>query len=274
MRKLDQKDIKKYSFEVLCDIHEICEKHDISYSLTGGTLIGSIRHNGFIPWDDDIDIMMSRKDYDKFINIVKEGTTVFRLLANETCGSTYNYPFAKACHKKTVLIENGIENCGEELGVYVDIFPVDGAGNSYILAKLYSSTFQILHGLKLMSCWTKYRKSKLRKWYFEPPRLICYYLSKCIGTKIIDKCMKKYIDVFSFENSKYAGRLVGDYGNKEIMSKYIFDIKIDVIFENKKFKAIAEYDTFLRNLYGDYMCFPPVEKQVTHHDFIAYEKIV
>lgn len=272
MVKLTTTEIKKYAFEVLCDLDKICRENNISYSLTGGTLIGAVRHEGFIPWDDDIDIMLVRSEYNRLIDILRKNENdklCFTLLSKESSGSEYIYPFAKACHKKTELIEDGMEN-SIKLGVYVDIFPIDGAGKSEKSAKLHASLFQIVHGMMLMSGWKEFKKSKLRKLYYEPLRYICYIMSRLFGKRNIEKMLSLFINRYSYDEAVYAGRLVGDYGRKEVMTRKVFDEYTEVIFEEKPFMAIKAYDAFLTKLYGDYMSLPPVEKQVSHHQFSAY----
>lgn len=270
MKRLDINDIKKLSFEVLCQIRDVCEANGIAYSLTGGTLLGAVRHQGFIPWDDDIDIMMPRPDYDRFLQIVKSGDFGFDLLAAESCGEAYGYPFAKACHRNTLVIERGVQESGLPLGVYVDIFPVDGAGNSYRAAKLRTMVFQFLHGLKITSNWTCYHRSKLRKWYYEPPRYICYLLSRLLGRRRIDRAIDAFLRGKDYRRCAFAGRLVGDFGSMEIMPRTLFDETTKMSFEGQLFSAVKDYDTFLSRLYGEYMQLPPKEKQVTHHEFEAY----
>lgn len=273
MRKLEINEIKKLSFEVLCSIREVCIRHNISYSLTGGTLIGAVRHKGFIPWDDDIDIMMPRPDYDKFIEIVKNGDCPqFNLMAVEINGMDYPYPFAKACHPDTVLIEDKTRQSGIQLGVYVDVFPVDGIAQTYLGAKIRCAMFQFLHGLKVTSNWTSYRRSKLRKWYFEPFRYVCYLVSKIIPKKSINKMLDSFVRRKVYSKSKYAGRLVGDFGTREIAKRSLFEEKTTVEFEHETFDAVADYHSFLTNLYGDYMTLPPIEKRVTHHEYEAYTR--
>ena len=270
MKKLSIDEIKQYSFDVLCAVRDICEMHDISYSLTGGTLIGAIRHKGFIPWDDDIDIMIPRPDYDKFIRVVQEDNLPINVLSKEICGLGYPYAFAKACNPYTELVEKDTIESHVKLGVYVDIFPIDGIGKTYRGARLRTMMFQFLHGLQISSNWTKFRRSKLRKWYYEPLRYICYLFSKLLGRKMIDRWLDWFLRKVDFESANYAGRLVGDFGSREVMEQTIFLKTTKVEFEGQLFDAIADYDTFLTRLYGDYMKLPPKEKCVTHHEFEAY----
>lgn len=268
--RLEIEEIKRLSFEVLCGFRQICRENGLRYSLTGGTLLGAVRHQGFIPWDDDIDVMMPRPDYDRLMALGKTQKLPFRLLSKEICGGAYPYPFAKACHGNTVLIEEDTRQDGVPLGVYVDIFPVDGIGNTARTGRIRCSLFQVLHGLEICANWTSYRRSNLRKWYYEPARYVCYLLSRCLGRRRIDRMLQRVISACDFEHSAYAGRLVGDYGSREVMPRCVFTELTEAPFEGEQFSVIRQSDHFLRQLYGDYMQLPPKEKQVTHHHFSAY----
>ena len=267
MKELTNAEIKQCSFSVLKQLRAVCQENGLRYSLTGGTLLGAVRHQGFIPWDDDIDIMMPRPDYDRLIAIVREGDPGFDLRCAELEGDAYGYSFAKACCRGTLLEEEGIR---QSIGVCGDIFPVDGAGNSLRTAKLRGKFFVFLHGLKISSNWTNYHRSKLRKWYYEPLRYGCYLLSKLLGRRFIHGRMERFLRKKDYSITAYAGRLVGDYGSKEIFPRELFEKTIPVTFEGEQFCGIADYDTFLTRLYGDYMTLPPEHKQVTHHVFKAY----
>ncbi len=272
MRRLEIPEIKERIFAVLCAVRDLCEKHGIRYSLTGGTLLGAVRHGGFIPWDDDIDIMMPRPDYDRFIAIVKETGAPFDLFCAEIRGDAYGYPFAKACDPDTLVIEAGMDEKNVRFGVYVDIFPVDGIADTLSAAKRRCACFTFLHGLKITSVWSGYHRSKLRKWYFEPLRYVCYLASRVIGRKRIDAMLEKSMRKKPYAEAVYAGRLVGDFGVREIAPRSLFDSLSVISFEGEPFSAVTDAHTFLTNLYGDYMTPPPKEKQVSHHDFQAYAK--
>ncbi len=272
MRRLGIAEIKEKAFSVLCDLRDVCEANGIAYSLTGGTLLGAVRHGGFIPWDDDIDIMMPRPDYERFIALAKERELPFDLYCAEIHGEAYGYPFAKACAKETLVIEAGMDERTEPFGVYVDIFPIDGIGDTLSEAKRRCARFQFLHGLKITSVWSRYHRSKLRKWYFEPLRYICYLLSKMLGRKRIDRMLEKFLRKKEYGQCTYAGRLVGDFGVKEIAPRSLFEQRTKLSFEGERFDAVADAHTYLTNLYGDYMTPPPKEKQVSHHEFEAYAK--
>ena len=270
MKELSVEQIRACSFQVLKALAEVCRENGLSYSLTGGTLLGAVRHRGFIPWDDDIDIMMPRPDYDRLIRIMGQGDYGFDLRCRELDGEAYGYPFAKACCRGTLVREAGVVESEKPIGVFVDIFPVDGAGNRYNCAKIRTMCFQILHGLKVMSNWSRYHTSKLRKRYYEPLRYICFLLSRMLGRKRIDRMMERVLRRKSYENSRWAGRLVGDHGCRELMPKSLFEDRIPMTFEGETFQGVRDYDRFLSSLYGAYMQLPPAEKQVTHHAFQAY----
>lgn len=272
LEELTAKEIKEIALGVLCQLRDICDKLGIEYSLDGGTLLGAVRHKGFIPWDDDIDVLMTRPNYDKFIAYCKENETPFGLASHET-DENYTELYAKAYDKGTVCKELFVNRSNAEYGVYVDIFPVDGLGNSEKQAKklLHKSLFK--RSLLTAANWQKFFKSKTRKWYVEPVRFVFYVLARCVNRQKLIKKIEKIYKGYGLGNCEKAGVVCGCYGDREIMDRAVFDGYTEIEFENGKFKATARYGEFLANLYGDYMSLPPEEKRVTHHTFKAYRKI-
>ena len=256
---------------MLTQIDEICEKQGLRYSLAFGTLIGAIRHGGFIPWDDDIDIAMPRPDYDKFIEYCKQNETPFNLVCTYT-DKRFGYMFAKACDKNTEVVENRANRYGCPLGVFVDIFPIEGLGDTQAQAEKNFMKKEFSRELLVASNWKKFFRSKTRSILVEPIRLAFYILSRAVNPHKRIKNIEKFYRNIDFDKSQYAGVVCGAYRKREIMKREIFSQYTKVEFEGKQFFAFADYDGYLTSLYGDYMTPPPVEKQVTHHDYTAYYK--
>ena len=163
-KQIDIDDLKQIEFELLCKFHELCEKLNLRYSLGGGTLLGAIRHKGYIPWDDDIDVMMPRPDYNKFIGYCINNQTEFKLKCYET-DKNYVDLSAKIYNPNTILEENDVLEENEKFGVYIDIFPVDGLGNTYKEAKKAFSSTAFKRNLLVAAQWGKFQKSKTHAWY-------------------------------------------------------------------------------------------------------------
>lgn len=271
MKELLLEDLKSIELEILIEIDQICQRENIRYSLTAGTLLGAARHKGFIPWDDDIDLFMPRSDYNKFIDYCIKHKTKFKLISSST-DSRYGYLFAKAIDTSTVVEELVADTKGIEMGVCVDIFPVDGLGNTYGDAlKLFDST-KFQRELLIAANWKKFFRSKTRSWKYEPIRFIFFLMSRFVSRERLIASIEKKLSKASYEESKYAGCVCSAYRAKEIMEAHIFEEYIEMDFEGMKFKAFKEYDKYLTAIYGDYMKLPPEEKRVTHHMFKAYYK--
>lgn len=130
MQKIETlRELQMAIFKVLCDVADLCEEQGFRYTLAGGTMLGAIRHKGFIPWDDDIDIMLPRPDYEALIEYCRTHETKFKLLCNKI-DSRYGYLFAKAWDPKTKIVEQKGNRHNIDYGLYVDIFPLDSAGDS------------------------------------------------------------------------------------------------------------------------------------------------
>ena len=271
MREINLEEMKKIELRTLEEIDAICKKNGFRYSLCGGTLLGAVRHKGFIPWDDDIDILMPRKDYDAFVKYCVGNDTPFVLLCAET-EPNYGYIYAKAIAKDTVIVEKTANRRHVDLGVFVDVFPLDGMGHDLESAKKTFNKTRFYRELLVASNWKKFFRSKTRSWIYEPIRFAFFILSRFAKQdKLIDK-IQSTARKTDFDSSVYAGNLGGTYRFRETMETSIQNEFIDIEFEGKKFSAMKNYDKYLTNLYGDYMQLPPEEKRITHHTFDAYYK--
>lgn len=264
------KGMQEVVFAILCDIDDFCRNNHIRYYLSGGTCLGAIRHKGFIPWDDDMDIMMPRPDYERFINYCEENKTGFSLITYQN-EKDYNGLFAKIWNPSTEIIDSIIE-IKHPFGVSIDVFPLEGLGQSKEEAlKIFRKTSWNRELLNATG-WKKYFRSKTHSIWTEPIRFVMFILSRFADPKSLISKIDKVNLSHSFESSSYAGCVCGSYREQEIMKKDTFEHYIDLPFEGHHFKVIQNYHEYLTKHYGDYMKLPPKEKQETHHTYKAYIK--
>lgn len=270
MQELTLKEIQNIELELLVKFDSICKENNLRYSLGGGTLLGAIRHKGFIPWDDDVDVMLPRPDYEKFVSICMKRETGFNLITYETVNG-YNGLFAKIFDPETIIKDDFMEMTFET-GVNIDIFPIDGLGeNESEALKIFKKTAWN-RGMLVAVLWKKFFRSKTHSILVEPIRFTMFILSRFANPKKILKKVDEENLKHPFEGSKYAGCVCGSYREKEIMPTDTFEKYIEVDFEGEKLRAIANYDAYLTKHYGDYMQLPPADKQQTHHTYKAYRK--
>lgn len=266
MKEMTIDERKKLMLNMLDEIDCFCREKNITYYLTGGTLLGAIRHNGFIPWDDDIDIALKRKDYEKLLNEFKSNSGHIEILDYRN-KNNFIWPGAKIIDNRTTLIENDIKKAS--IGVNLDMFPLDYLPGDYDHAKQFVKKVSIwkkILTLKYLNC--RRERSFLKNLIVILAKLLYLIPDKYLLTKI-DKLSR------SFENNDdcvYICNLAGAWGIREIANKNIFSKAENHLFENKWYMIPVGYDEFLRNLYGDYMVPPPLEKRVSTHTAIAFWK--
>ena len=270
IKEINLEQLKELEVELLTAVDEICNKENFRYSLGGGTLLGAVRHKGFIPWDDDIDVMMPRPDYEAFISYCLNNDVPFKIRSFET-DESYVDTSAKLYNPNTVLQDDNIVG-GSSIGVNIDVFPIDGLGDTYKSAKKTFNSTRFKRNLLVAAQWKKFFKSKTHAWYYEPFRFAFFVLSRFVNkARLFKKIQKKYKKI-DFNSVNFAGAVGGSYREKEILPKTIWTEYTDLPFEGRSFKAIADYDTYMSSIYGDYMKLPPEEKQVSHHTFTAFFK--
>lgn len=268
-RELTSEEVKESQINILRFLDEVCKKNNIQYYLCGGTLLGAVRHKGYIPWDDDIDVMMKRDDYDKLMSIRNNlGNPKYKIYTPfDKSKEPYPYTYAKICDMDTILIEKPTTK-KINLHVYIDVFPIEALGDDEVKSKKYISSFKrkkMLYSVLTLGYYNKsYGSLGHRIFWFLMYLLSKLYSGKRVAKKIEKKCRKKV-----FSNCTYVGDIVAGYGEKECMPKTIFEDQL-FSFEGLEFNSIKDYDTYLKRLYGNYMELPPEEKRVKAHDYEAY----
>ncbi len=264
MREIGLDDVKKIEIEILNTLVTICEENHLRYFLTAGTLLGAVRHEGFIPWDDDIDVGMPRRDYEKLKLILHNRILdeKYQLLSYENHGTKYN--FMKMVDVRTVLYEKYM---AEATGVWVDIFPIDGLPNSYFLTRLKCIKLEFWRRILNISiarseCGkTKYRK--LVKGFLQP-------IVKLISVNYMCRKINSVFAKYDFDSSNYVGEVSEGFSYKARIERKDYDEDV-VMFEGRRYIAPKGKDKLLTQIYGDYMTLPPEDKRI-QHEFKAYWK--
>lgn len=263
----DVKDVRSVLLGILMHVDSFCKKNDIKYFLCGGSAIGAVRHHGFIPWDDDIDIMMLRKDYMHFLSLYLEHDKSDFIIHNCEIEKGFFLPFTKIEDSRTIVTEN--VNHSEAIGLSIDIFPIDDLPDEEnIQLKIFrkSSLLMALYNLKQI----KYNSQRT---IFKSLVLVIGRLFLIpIPLLYIVRSLSRFPSRLSFPNSKHCGIVIWGYGTREINLKSNYDEALLVDFEGLQLPVPIGFDNYLESVYGDYMEIPPKEKQVTHHSFVAYWK--
>ena len=259
MKAVSQEDARAMMLNIMDDIDSFCHHNSITYYLAFGTLIGAIRHKGFIPWDDDLDIMMPRPDYERFIREYK-ATGKFSIHSPYEQHPLFYY--SKVYDPRTIKIESGVSYSSiSPLGVDIDVFPLDGypAEMSYRKIQKRKKLLDFIYLLRYYAIDNiSFNKSK------KHPLGGCVLgvITHLIGNRNL---MKKYCRIASKYNYEYSD-LVAEYGLKlNVFNREDLVSVLRTPFEDRLYDIPVGYDSVLRSSYGDYMVLPPIEEQTTHH---------
>lgn len=269
MRNLEVDEIKKIASDILAYIKLVCERNNIQYYLAYGTVLGAIRHKGFIPWDDDIDVCMTRDNFNKFSEAMKNDTeSPYELLYLDN--EKYTLPLPKVVDTRTELSQY-TQREKMLLGVYVDVFILDNVPDDRALRERFYK--KLGH---LQTCWTyaqykwTYRGKSVKQVIYELLHFYVILSNPRHYAMRLEKLAAKYssADTLLMGTMTFAG-----YGrSKETFEKRIFGKGSKAIFEGNEYVIPELYDEYLTFLYKDYMQLPPEDKRCSRHSFIAYHK--
>ncbi|MBD5854209.1 LicD family protein [Lactococcus lactis] len=264
MKQVSEKEQREIQLQLVKFIDEICRTNDIEYSLAGGSLLGAIRHGGYIPWDDDIDLMLTRPNYNKLMTLLLEKQTNDMDLKYYKADPIY-LPFAKLCDTHTIGASK-TDLYSKNFGVNIDIFPIDVLPGDKKVRENFKKminkkSFQLLAsnptGLEYASASRPlYFIGKLILW-------LPYHIQKSGKYKKVALEMETLMQKYNESENKYKGYVCSFYPNEYVPTE-VFDDYEEIKFEEFNFKKIKDHNAYLSQLYGDYMKLPPENKRVNH----------
>ncbi|MDD7454637.1 MAG: LicD family protein [Bacteroidales bacterium] len=271
MRQLTLKELQSFSLGILKDVAEFCEKNGIRYSLGYGTMLGAVRHKGFIPWDDDVDLMMPREDYERFRSSYRSDKYTF--IDSRNTPDCY-IAFGRVCDTEKTIATSCIPWIKKDVGVWIDIFPVDRVpDDKETFERIYDALLILLKsnvGIRRVHAIASTRFSiykRLKIWVLKKinPRL-----AKRDPNAIV-KDMNALISLLSPRQSQHWSQLCcPDVGTNEFFRDKDINEYISLRFEDRDFFAWKGYDRILRDSYGDYMILPPENKRKPLQNYIKF----
>lgn len=273
MTPQDLDKVKLIQLEIMDSIHNLCLKNGLTYYIIGGTLLGAVRHNGYIPWDVDIDIAMSRENYEMLRKLCVEEHLIDNryYYCDYLTMKDYPRPHAIICDKNTrIYLKHDDDNqCTSQTGIYLDIFPLDNAPDD---EKLRDKQAKCLMNLKKFKAYRiPYSYSKKKHIIFAH-RCVARVLSIIASIATINKWQQEEMCKYDGEQTKCLCSMASQYSyKKQCMPREIYGTPVLLKFEGREYYAPEKYKEYLTRLYGNYMELPPVEKRQSNLEI--YSKV-
>lgn len=267
MNNLQLESVHKVQLEIANEVKRICDKYNIKYFMIAGTLLGAVRHKGFIPWDDDLDIGMLRNDYNRFIKLAAKDLKEIYYLETWYTSSGYGLPYAKIRKNKTKYIEKNAKDVKCHPGIFIDIFPFDNVPYNKALRLMQEYWLKFYQHLILEQC--IYQIS----FEFKGIKGLIYTMLKKkvkgLGVKELKEKYEAISKRYNKKQTEYVVAVGGSYGYKKEVIRFTWISQIEELeFEGHLFKAPKGYKDYLTNLYGDYMTPPSIDKRSNRHCII------
>ena len=263
------------TFELMKSIRQICDQIGVKYYLAYGTLLGAVRHSGFIPWDDDVDIWMSREDYNKFFSYMKEHSNeIFPLsFCTRSVDSGYTYGINRITDMRFKYVDN-VMGANVDYGIFVDVYPLDFVGNSH---QEYMAGYRQIEKLNDIYAVYMQDKSSSKLWHKKLAKKIARFVLHCVykdNRRMLDYVTggtNKVIGKYNNTNSTLVGIIVW-WAYEQSYPKELFEGETMLMFENEEFRVPLNYKDILTTIYGDYMQLPPEEKRNPYHGYSIYRR--
>lgn len=261
--QIDIKHLQACELLIAKEIKRVCEKNNIQFFLVAGTQLGAVRHRGFIPWDDDMDVGMVRDDYDKFVKACKKDLGKDFFFQTWDSDSEYPFSYGKVLLKHTKIKEIFSEEAHAQKGIFVDVFPFDNAPDSKNEQdKQAKKIFVLRRAMWLKKGYGINIKKQGRKQHLK------YSLSKFVFSLIPYAVLKNnllmWLTMYNSNNSQYLFMDSPYSYSKSLMKREWIENLVEYEFEDVKMPGVADYDAYLGTLYGDYMKLPPIENRQAH----------
>lgn len=258
MEYLTLEEIKNIELDLLEKFDLFCEKNNLRYSLAYGTMLGAIRHKDFIPWDDDVDVMMPREDYQRLFQVLEQGEKIDNDISFLTLKSEgYYYHFNKIYNNKTIA---KMDNNSTVHGIWLDIFPLDNTPSSKWKAKCFHVKARLLRNM-IIAATTDFSDCNNKNYRIK--KLLCK-VSEIVGVQRISEYLNKYVQRYNKKDSELVSIIHGQYSTDADIERCLYYETEKKLFRGKYFNVSIGWDTILKGMYGDYMVIPDKDKQATH----------
>lgn len=267
------KEIQNAQLELAIEFDRICRKHDLKYQMYSGTLLGAVRHKGFIPWDDDLDVCMLRKDYERFVQLCETDLNAKYFCQTPESDKNYLLQLGKLRKNETLFVEQSFASEDIHHGIYIDIFPFDNIEIDTFKAKLQKTLSFILNRLTLVRSQSIVDMAPSKGSKFM--RQITRFFVKLIPLKWIKSLQLAIATMFNDKDTEYITDIVSGADNytypRAIMKRSEFYQVRDFEFEHVHLLGPVHYDEVLKNNFGDYMTKPPFEERKPHHNIMKID---
>ncbi len=266
MKQEELQKTQALQLKIAKEFKRICDKHNIQYSMSGGTLLGAIRHSGFIPWDDDFDVEMLRDEYERFIQIAPQELNDSFFLETWNTDPHFAFPYAKIMLKGTTYAEQNTIKANVNKNIFIDVFVSDHVSDIARKRNLQCRLCDYLEGILyekngyLSSC----NENKLKK--------ILFQIAGIVPLKLLQKIYYHFMLGYNRQLTTYTTIFGSCYGSTvEIKPRSFYDELMEYPFADTQFKGFKRYDEYLHSLYGDYMQFPPEDERYDRHKVLKID---